>query len=102
MAIKKLKVRGFEVARGWEDKMIRLPERSTENSAGYDFFAAADIYVYGDTPTLVPTGVKAYMKPGEFLLLANRSSGPLKKSFTVPWNWVRALPAQNRWEAWIS
>mgnify|MGYP001283404656 CR=1 FL=1 len=35
-------------------------------------------------PFLVPTGIKAYMQPDEFLLLANRSSGPLKRSLVLP------------------
>ena len=30
------KVRGFEVAKGFEDKKINLPKRSTKFSAGYD------------------------------------------------------------------
>lgn len=30
-------------------------------------------------PTLVPTGIKAYMQTDEFLQLANRSSNPLKR-----------------------
>lgn len=30
-------------------------------------------------PTLVPTGIKAYMQPDEVLILANRSSGPIKQ-----------------------
>lgn len=30
------KVRGFEVAKGFEDKNINLPVRKTKKSAGYD------------------------------------------------------------------
>lgn len=40
------KVRGFEVAKGWEDKGINLPQRSTKYSAGYDFEAAKDVVVH--------------------------------------------------------
>ena len=32
--------RGFEVAKGWEDKNIRLPKRSTAHAAAYDLEAA--------------------------------------------------------------
>lgn len=39
------KVRGFEVAKGFEDKEINLPIRATEGSAGYDFEAAEDITI---------------------------------------------------------
>ncbi|MDO4903418.1 MAG: dUTP diphosphatase [Limosilactobacillus sp.] len=35
-------------------------------------------------PYLVPTGIKAYMQSDEYLLLANRSSGPLKRRLILP------------------
>jgi dUTP pyrophosphatase len=35
-------------------------------------------------PSLVPTGVKAYMQPDEVLILVNRSSGPLKRRLILP------------------
>ncbi len=35
-------------------------------------------------PQLVPTGVKAYMQPDEMLVLANRSSNPLKRGLILP------------------
>lgn len=34
------KVRGFEIAKGFEDKNINLPERKTKYSAAYDLEAA--------------------------------------------------------------
>ena len=81
-----MKLRGFEVAKGWENKDIHIPIRKTANSAGYDVEAAEDItipvYEYGMKPTLVPTGIKAYCKEDEYILLANRSSGP-KKGFIL-------------------
>lgn len=39
------KLRGFEVAKGFEDKEINLPVRKTKYSAGYDFEAAEDCVV---------------------------------------------------------
>ena len=61
--------RGFEVAKGFEDKGINLPERKTKFSAGYDIEAAEDItipkFVPGMKPTLVKTGLKAYMMDDE-------------------------------------
>lgn len=99
-----MKIRGFEQVSTFEE--INLPKRATKNAAGYDFEAAADITipsifksgiatalkaalnkedVFMDEellkqvkPTLVPTGVKAYMGEEEFLQLCNRSSNPLK------------------------
>ena len=35
-------------------------------------------------PVLVPTGIKAYMPKNEFLMLVNRSSGPLKRRLILP------------------
>jgi dUTP pyrophosphatase len=100
--------RGFEVCIQYKDKKVNLPQRATKNSAGYDFEAMetvtiptiwkslsetvakyvgrGDHYIpFGDNekrfikPSLVPTGVKAYMGPTEGLFLYNRSSNPLKK-----------------------
>ncbi len=82
----KVKVRGFEVAKGWEDKNIHIPVRKTAHSAGYDVEAAEDIiipkFVPGIKPTLIPTGLKAYCQDDECYLLLNRSSGP-KKGFLM-------------------
>ena len=78
--------RGFEVAKGWEDKGINIPVRKTAHSAGYDIEAAEDITIPvfkpGIKPTLIPTGLKAYCKDDEWFMLANRSSGP-KKGFLM-------------------
>ena len=80
------KVRGFEIAKGWEDKDIHLPKRSTKHAAGYDIEAAEDIVIPmwkpGMKPTLIPTGLKAYCADDEWYMLANRSSGP-KKGFLM-------------------
>ena len=81
------KVRGFEIAKGFEDKNINLPERKTKYSAGYDVEAAEDVVIpsfkKGSNPTLVKTGLKAYMGDFEYLMLANRSSNPKKKGLIL-------------------
>lgn len=78
--------RGFEIAKGYEDKDIHIPVRKTVNSAGYDVEAASDMvippYKPGIKPSLIPTGLKAYCQPDEFIMLVNRSSGP-KKGFMM-------------------
>ena len=78
--------RGFEIAKGYEDKDIHIPVRKTVNSAGYDVEAASDMvippYKPGIKPSLIPTGLKAYCEPDEFFMLVNRSSGP-KKGFMM-------------------
>lgn len=99
-------MRKFEKVKRIEED-IKLPERSTKNSAGYDFFAIEDTviepaklivreyldpkdpglreieYGFDREPTMVPTGVKAKMLEDEFLMLVNRSSNPGKKSLVV-------------------
>ena len=79
--------RGFEIAKGFEDKGINLPVRKTKYAAGYDIEAAEDIVVpsfkKGMNPTLIPTGIKAYMGDDEVLYLYNRSSNPKKKGLIL-------------------
>ena len=81
------KKRGFEIAKGFEDKQINLPIRKTKYSAGYDIEAAEDTIIpsfkKGANPTLVKTGLKAYMEDDEVLLLYNRSSNPKKKGLIM-------------------
>lgn len=79
--------RGFEIAKGFENSNINLPVRSTKNSAGYDVEAAENCIIPafkpGQKPTLVKTGIKAYMESDEVLILANRSSNPGKKGLIL-------------------
>ena len=81
------KIRGFEIAKGFEDKEISLPIRKTKYSAGYDVEAAEDTIIPsfkpGMKPTLVKTGIKSYMQENEYLMLANRSSNPGKKGLIL-------------------
>jgi len=82
-----MKTRGFEIAKGFEDKGIKLPERKTKYSAGYDFEAAEDCIIPafkpGMAPTLIKTGVKSYMLDDEVLSLYVRSSMPKKKGLVL-------------------
>ncbi len=81
------KVRGFEIAKGFENAGINLPIRKTKYSAGYDIESAEDIVIppfkEGMAPTLVKTGLKAYMQEDEYLKLCNRSSNPKKKGLVL-------------------
>lgn len=52
---------------------LRLPERSTAMSAGYDCYAFQDIVLQPGQDIKVPSGIKAYMNPGEFLMAVPRS-----------------------------
>ena len=82
-----MKTRGFEIAKGWEDKNINLPVRKTLKAAGYDIEAAEDVTIppfgNGVKPVLVHTGLKAYCMDDEWFMLANRSSGPMKKNLVL-------------------
>ena len=82
-----MKTRGFEIAKGYEDKGINLPVRKTKKSAGYDVEAAEDIIIPpfepGCKPTLIHTGLKAYCQDDEWFMLANRSSNPGKKKLVL-------------------
>ena len=81
------KVRGFEIAKGFEDKEINLPTRKTKFAAAYDVEAAEDVIIpsfkKGIKPTIVKTGIKAYMQDDEVLILADRSSNPGKKGIVL-------------------
>ena len=85
--IKMERKRGFEIAKGFENSNINLPVRKTKYSAGYDIEAAEDTVIpsfkKGMKPTIVKTGIKAYMGEDEVLILANRSSNPGKKGLIL-------------------
>ena len=72
----------FEKVKRMEED-IKLPERSTLNSAGYDFFALEDIIFNPESITRVFTGVKCELMPNQVLILANRSSNPSKKGLVL-------------------
>jgi len=103
--------RGFEIVSKYRNDNVSLPRRATEGSAGYDLMAAEDtlipsiwqVITFGNGvtslvdshqlseeneeflgSTLVSTGVKVYMPKDEYLLLANRSSNPMKKQLMLP------------------
>lgn len=73
-----LRKRGFEVVSAYGDKNIRLPQRKTAMSAGYDIEAAAEVLLAPHQVTLVPTGLKAYMGADEYLGIHVRSGFSIK------------------------
>lgn len=78
-----MKTRGFERVTAYENAGIDLPLRSTAHAAGYDFIAAETISLNPGEIKLIPTGIKAYMQPGEVLYLYDRSSNPRKKGLVL-------------------
>lgn len=70
---------------GYEYEDARIPEYATSGSAAADFFCAEKVQIppakIADgklvaKPTLVHTGIKAFMEDNEVLHLFNRSGGP--------------------------
>lgn len=53
---------------------VRLPERSTSGSAGYDFYAPKSLTIGVGEKAIFDTGVKVNIEPGWALLLIPRSS----------------------------
>lgn len=104
----------FELITQYKNCKELLPVRSTDGSAGYDFFVAEDIIIpsyhnifsqstktllesaknlntvadytkkYNCRPTLVPTGVKAYMPKDLWLQIVLRSSCAVKNWLVMP------------------
>lgn len=52
---------------------IKLPKRATTGSAGYDFFAPADITIKTGESTLIPTGIRAKINDDWVLSIFPRS-----------------------------
>lgn len=57
---------------------VALPERATTGSAGYDILSTKDFTLNPGEEILIPTGLKAYMLPDEYLLIVPRSSHGFK------------------------
>ena len=55
----------------WE--ALRLPERATAGSAGYDFYSPRDFELKSGETLLIPTGVRARIDEGWVLMLFPRS-----------------------------
>lgn len=78
-----MQLRGFKVVSKYETKGIQLPVRKTKYSAGYDLEAAEDVSLLPGAVTLVPTGIKAYMQPDEYLGIHIRSGLSVKNKLSL-------------------
>ena len=78
-------MRKFEVAKGFEDRGVIIPQRKTAKSAGYDIIALTDedVYVHPGMSVNLETGVKACMEDDEVMLLFIRSSLGIKQGLTL-------------------
>lgn len=80
---KYMRNRGFEIVSYYKQKNIKLPQRKTQASAGYDIAAAEKITLLPQQVTLIPTGLKAYMQINEYLGIHIRSGLSIKKSVAL-------------------
>src|SRR4051812_12471649 len=62
---------------------VLLPKYHTSESAGFDIASAVDITVAAGEVAKIPTGLVIAAPKGHFLLIAARSSLPLKKGLTM-------------------
>lgn len=75
--------RFFAIISAYQDKGITLPARNTIHAAGYDIEAADDITIQAKQKAVIPTGIKAFMQPGEWLMLTIRSSLAFKRDLML-------------------
>ncbi|HOW37653.1 MAG TPA: dUTP diphosphatase [Bacillota bacterium] len=66
--------RGFQIVSDFKEQGIRIPQRKTGFSAGYDLEAGETVIIPPKGTAKIPTGLKAYMMPDEALLVYARSS----------------------------
>ncbi|WP_334330985.1 dUTP diphosphatase [Candidatus Phytoplasma prunorum] len=77
------KKRYFEIISNYINNNIKIPKRQTKFSAGYDLASAEDVIFQPKEIKLLPTGVKVYFEPTEFLMICIRSSVPIKKKLIL-------------------
>jgi dUTP pyrophosphatase len=81
--LKRKRRRGFEIAGGFEDKVLHMPRRATPGSGGYDFYPLESITLQPGASHAFKTGIKAYMPEDEILLINIRSSYGIKHNIQL-------------------
>lgn len=66
------------------DKNIPLPSYETEGSVGFDLIAREDVIIAPHGMALVPNNIVVAVPQGYMLMLAARSSTPMKRGLTLP------------------
>lgn len=65
------------------DTSLPLPSYQTEGSVAFDLYARESVVIPPFTPTIIPANVVIQVPKGYFLMIASRSSTPLKKNLMV-------------------
>lgn len=63
---------------------IKLPQRATSKSAGYDLYSPVRFTIMPYEQIMVPTGLKVNMEDDDVLLIIIRSSLGIKKGLSIP------------------
>ena len=72
--------------------LIKLPQRATKGSAGYDMFAPYDITIPPKGTVKVPTGIKVRLDDDKFLAIYPRSGLGFKYKMQL-WNTIPVIDA---------
>ena len=65
------------------DQSLPMPSYQTEGAVAFDLYARKDVVISPFTPTFVPTNFIVKIPKGYFLMVASRSSTPLKKNLML-------------------
>jgi len=65
------------------DITLPLPTYQTEGSVAFDLYARTDMTVPPWTPTIIPANIIVEVPRGYFLMIASRSSTPIKKRLMI-------------------
>ncbi len=76
-------MRKFYILKKYENQGVKLPERQTTFSAGYDLAALEDLIINPKEIIMVKTGLKVQIPSDEVLLVFPRSSLGIKKGLTL-------------------
>lgn len=75
-----MEMRKFEIVTKYKDMDIKIPQRQTIKSAGYDIESANNYTIEPGQTVMIETGIKALMPADEALFIYPRSSLSVKKN----------------------
>lgn len=65
-------------------KEVRIPQRGTSKSAGYDLYAPVPITLKPGEQAMIPSGLKVQMNDDNVMLIVIRSSLGIKQGIDIP------------------